>query len=290
MRCAFLTLDDPAGYTMDDHLAVTPLARRGWSVDDVPWRRGGVNWAAYDAVVIRSTWDYATDPDAFLATLTQIAASGVALFNPLRLVAWNIRKTYLRDLAGCGIPIVPTVWRQQLATGELRVLIDEVGSGEIVVKPVVGASARGAYRISPSSGDEELSAIERWYAERPLMAQPFANAIPLEGELSLFYFDGEFSHAIRKRPRANDFRVQEEHGGSNTPEAATAELRALGARVLAQLGDAPLYARVDFVRANDAHGYWLMELELIEPSLYLRLDDDAPERFAAALHERAGRL
>ena len=289
MRCAFLTLDDPAGYTMDDHLAVVPLARRGWTVEDIPWRRHGVAWMEYDAVVIRSTWDYAKDHDAFLAALAQIVASGVALFNPLDLVAWNIRKTYLRDLAGRGIPIVPTVWRERLAQGELRTLLSEVGSGESVVKPVVGASARGAFRISPSSSDEELSAIERYYADRALMAQPFARAIPVEGELSLFYFNGEYSHAIRKRPRANDFRVQEEHGGSNTPEAATAELRALGAGVLAQLGEAPLYARVDFVRANDAQGYWLMELELIEPSLYLRMDDDAPERFAAALHERAGR-
>lgn len=289
MRCAFLTLDDPAGYTMDDHLAVVPLSRRGWTVEEIPWRRYGVEWTSYDAVVIRSTWDYAKDSDAFLATLTQIAACGVALFNPLPLVKWNIRKTYLRDLAGCGISIVPTVWRQRLAPGELRTLLDEVGSGGIVVKPIVGASASGAYRISPGSSDKELTAVERHYAERPLMAQPFAHAIPVEGELSLFYFNGEYSHAIRKRPRVNDFRVQEEHGGSSTPETATAELRALGAGVLGQLGETPLYARVDFVRANDADGYWLMELELIEPSLYLRMDDKAPERFAAALHERTRR-
>ena len=289
MRCAFLTLDDPAGYTIDDHLSVAPLAALGWTVDDVPWRHAGVDWAAYDAVVIRSTWDYAKDPDAFLDLLTRITRAGVPLFNSLDLVRWNIRKTYLRDLASRGVSIVPTVWRERLGHGGLRALLDEAGLREMVVKPVIGASARGAFRVSASTSDEAVAEIESYYADRALLAQPFVRVIMEEGEFSLFYFNGEYSHAIRKRPRANDFRVQEEHGGSNTPEAATAELRALGAGVLAQLGEAPLYARVDFVRANDAQGYWLMELELIEPSLYFRMDDDAPERFAAALHERAGR-
>jgi len=289
VRCAFLTLDDPAGYTMDDHLAVAPLARRGWSVDDIPWRRRGVDWAAYDVVVIRSTWDYAKEPDAFLAILRQIACAGARLFNPLDLVAWNIRKTYLRDLADRGVSIVPTVWRDRLSPGELRDLLDEVQADEMVVKPVIGASARGAFRVSASTTHRDAAEIERWYADRALMAQPFARAIPVEGEFSLFYFNGEYSHAIRKRPKAADFRVQEEHGGTNVPVIATAELRALGSQVLASLDDTPLYARVDFVRANDTTEYWLMELELIEPSLYLRMDEGAPERFAAALHERTGK-
>ena len=286
MRCAFLTLDDPSGYTVDDHLAVAPLARLGWSVDDVPWRRPNVDWEKYDAVVIRSTWDYAKDPDAFLDVLTVIARSGARLFNPLDLVTWNIRKTYLRDLASRGVSIVPTVWRERLGRGELHDVIDEVGADEIVVKPVIGASARGAFRVSKSASVEEVGVIEAWYADRALLAQPFVRAISTEGEFSLFYFDGAFSHAIRKKPKPADYRVQEEHGGSNVAVRATPELLGSGARVLTSLDVTPLYARVDFVRANDATGYWLMELELIEPSLYLRMDAEAPERFAVALHER----
>lgn len=287
MRCAFLTLDDPTGYTIDDHLAVAPLARLGWSVEDVPWRRRGVEWATYDAVVIRSTWDYAREPDAFLAVLTEMARTGVPLFNPLDLVRWNIRKTYLRDLARHGVPVVPTVWRERLGRGDLRELREEVGANEIVVKPVIGASARGAFRVTAATSVEVVGEIEAFYAGRALMAQPFIRAIPTEGEFSLFYFNGEYSHAIRKTPKPADFRVQEEHGGTNVGVHATPELLAAGARVLRALDDRPLYARVDFVRANDASGYWLMELELIEPSLYLRTDAGAPERFANALHQRA---
>jgi len=288
MRCAFLTLDDPAGYTIDDHLAVAPLARLGWSVDTIPWRRE-VDWTTYDAVIIRSTWDYATDPEAFLRALAEIDSTGVPLFNSLDLVRWNIRKTYLRDLRHRGVAIVPTVWRDRLDGGELRRLLDEVGAGEVVVKPVIGASARGAFRVSAATTSRDAAEIEAYYADLALMAQPFMRAIPVEGEFSLFYFDGEYSHAIRKRPKPADFRVQEEHGGSNVAVSATPELLAAGARVLHALEETPLYARVDFVRANDADDLLLMELELIEPSLYLRLDAGAAERFARALHGRAAR-
>jgi glutathione synthase/RimK-type ligase-like ATP-grasp enzyme len=286
LRGAFLTLDDPAGYTIDDHLAVAPLARLGWSIDHVPWRHPDVEWTAYDAVVIRSTWDYAKDPDAFLAVLTGIMRAGVRLFNPLALVEWNLRKTYMRDLAGRGVPIVPTAWLERLERGSLRELVREVGADEIVVKPVIGASARGAFRLAAEASDSVASEVESYYAHRALLAQPFVRAIPEEGEHSLFYFDGEYSHAIEKRRKAAVFRVQEEHGGSSVPVRATPQLLATGARVLASLDATPLYARVDLVRANDSDGYWLMELELIEPSLYLRLDDEAPERFARALHAR----
>lgn len=273
---------------MDDHLAFAPLSRLGWSVDSVPWRRDGVDWASYDAVVIRSTWDYAKEPDVFLAVLTEITRSGAPLFNPLDLVKWNLRKTYLRDLGNRGVSIVPTVWRERLGRGELQGLLDKSGSNEIVVKPVVGASAHGAFRVSAVTSPREVAEIEAYYAERALMAQPFLHAIPTEGEFSLFYFNGEYSHAILKRPKALDFRVQEEHGGSNTAVVAAPALLEAGAFVLSALDETPLYARVDFVRANDARNFWLMELELTEPSLYLRMDSAAPERFARALNERAG--
>jgi len=289
MRCAFLTLDDSAGYTVDDHLAIPPLARLGWSVDSIPWRQRAVNWSAYDAVVIRSTWDYAKDPDAFLGVLRAITHTGVRLFNSLHLVEWNLRKSYLRDLASRGVPVVPTVWRERLCTGDLRGLLDGLGSDEIVVKPVISASAYGAFRVGTSTGARDIADIECFYADRALMAQPFLRAIPMEGEFSLFYFNGEHSHTTLKRPKPADFRVQEEHGGSSVATVAEPALLAAGERVLRALGEVPLYARVDFVRANDAHDFWLMELELIEPSMYLRMEANAPERFARALHERASR-
>ena len=133
---------------------------------------------------------------------------------------------------------------------------------------------------------DECAAVEQHYANREFLAQPFVSAITTEGEFSLFYFNGAHSHTILKTPKAGDFRVQEEHGGVIRAVEADDSLRAAGRKALAVLESVPLYARADFVRAPNDHEFWLMELELIEPSLYLRMDAGAPGRFAHALHAR----
>lgn len=388
--CAFLTLEDPTGYVIDDDLVYDPLRSLGWSVEAVPWSRAGMSWSRFDVVVIRSPWDYQNAPDSFLDVLAQIERSGTPLLNPLDLVRWNLRKTYLRELASSGIPIVPTLWRDRLGRGDLIRLFEEMNSADqIVVKPIVSANADGAFRLDRREAEERAGEIETYYADRPLMAQPFVGSVLDEGEYSLFYFNGAFSHAIVKTPEAGDFRVQEEHGGIIRPVDAGRSLREAGKRVMNALrrmgvadgrkvapvypggsllhprpdgvsfafmnggiNSGPLYARVDFVRADpewpsrqagftsakdgdidsetndsakdggidsetndgedsanvpldkhqdhsstvasadetnaqnkDLHGeeYWLMELELIEPALYFRMDAGAPERFAAAL-------
>ncbi len=283
-RCAFLTMADPGEYVIDDELAYGPLRALGWQVEAVPWSRPGVAWQDYDLVVIRSAWDYTKDVDAFLAVLAEIEHRGARLENGLALVRWNLHKTYLRDLAGRGVPTVPTVWRDRLATGELEGLFDQVASPEAVVKPVVGANAEGAFRLDHRTVFEKAGEVEAYYANRGLMAQPFARAVLDEGEYSLFYFNGEHSHTILKTPKSDDFRVQEEHGGTIRAVVAGDTLRAAGLAALEALGESPLYMRADFVRANDDNGaFWLIELELIEPSLYLRMEPEAPARFARAL-------
>lgn len=287
-RCAFLTLDDASSYAIDDELAYEPLHALGWRVEPVSWRSSAA-WNDYDLVVIRSTYDYMTAPDAFLGALEEIERSGTPLFNDLGIVRWNLRKTYLRDLAQRGVPVVPAVWRDGLRPGELPDLLREVGADEAVIKPVVGANAEGAFRLDAAAVRERAAEVEAWYADRALMAQPFVPEVVDEGEFSLFYFNGEHSHTILKTPRASDFRVQEEHGGQIRSVQADAALLAAGGAALRAIGDAPLYARADLVRAPAGDGFWLMELELIEPSLYLRTDPGAPERFARAIHARAAR-
>ena len=285
-RCAFLTLSDPADYVIDDDLARRPLAALGWHVEAVPWDREGVRWAGFDAVVIRSPWDYQDRPDAFLAVLEEIERSGAPLFNGLDLVRWNLRKTYLRELEAKGVPIVPTVWRDRLRPGDLAAVHAEVGTDEVVVKPVVSANADGAFWLG-RAGEEGLAArCEATFADRALMAQPFVPAVVEEGEFSLFYFDGAHSHTILKTPKPRDFRVQEEHGGLIQAVHAEPALLAAGAAAMRAIGEAPLYARADLVR-SPAGPFWLMELELIEPALYFRMHADAPGRFAAALDARA---
>lgn len=285
-RCAFLTLDSPDGYVIDDELTYEPLGELGWTVEAIPWRRPGEPWGRFDAVVIRSPWDYQDDPDAFLDILDEIGGSGALLLNRLDLVRWNLRKTYLRELAAAGVPVVPTIWRDRLHAGELGGVFDEVGAKEVVVKPVVSANADGAFRLDRRSAGLRRVEVEAYYAGRALMAQPFVRAIIDEGEFSLFYFNGAYSHAVLKTPKAGDFRVQEEHGGYIRAVDAGEALRALGDDVLRALGERPLYARVDLVRAGTGDAFWLMELELIEPALYFRMDAESPRRFARALDER----
>ncbi|MBI4881435.1 MAG: hypothetical protein HY812_17500 [Planctomycetes bacterium] len=284
-RCVFLSTDRLDGFVCDDELALEPLHSLGWAVESLPWRAANADWGRFDAVVIRSTWDYQHDPEAFLAALERVAASGALLLNPLDLVRWNLHKSYLRDLAAAGIPIVPTVFGRAPDGARLRALFDELSCDEIVLKPTISANAGGTLRLArgaPASAQESAAAA---FAGREFMAQPFLQSVVEEGEFSAVFLGGEHSHSLVKRPRAGDFRVQEEHGGSIAP-VHRHDVAVAAARVLRALPSTPLYARPDFAR--DASGdLLLMELELIEPALYFRIDPEAPVRFARALDARA---
>ena len=151
---------------------------------------------------------------------------------------------------------------------------------------MLSANALGAFRLGREVSGERTNEVESYFANRPFLAQPFITHVVDEGEFSLCYFDGRHSHTLLKTPKKNDFRVQEEHGGFiRAVEPETALLEA-GRKVMNSLEATPLYARADFVRAADKESFWLMELELVEPSLYLRVDPEAPARFARSLHER----
>lgn len=284
---AFLTLEDRAGYVIDDAIAVEHLARRGCEVDEIPWRTEGVRWGDYDGVVIRTTWDYQRDLDGFLAALARIEESGAPLANDLATVRWNARKTYLRDLASRGVRIVPTRWGAGVSIDDLRDAAQDFGPLGGVIKPVVSANADDTFRVDRATPTEVLRGISETFAGRDWMIQPFVARVLDEGEVSVFYFGGEASHAVVKRPRAGDFRVQEEHGGIITPLPLDPALLTVSDRVMASLDRVPLQARVDLVRLDDG-SLALMELEAIEPSLYFRTDSGAAGRFADALSRWLG--
>src|SRR5688572_14646889 len=280
-RVAFLTLHDPTGFVIDDELAVLPLARRGIRVETLPWDRAGVDWRQHALVVVRSTWDYQHDAEAFLRVLETIERLGVRLENGSEIARWNMRKTYLRDLASRGIETVPTFWRDGLRRGELVPLFEELRSGEAVIKPVMGANAQGAWRLDAGRARHLAPEIEAYFAGRPLMMQPFERGIVEEGEFSMIYLNGTHSHSILKTPKRGDFRVQEGHGSEIVPIVPAPALLAAGDAAIAAVRQKLLYARADFVRSGDT--FRVMELELVEPSLYLRIDPAAPERFADAI-------
>lgn len=282
-RCAFLTTDRLDGFVTYDAEAVPYLEAFGWAVDLVPWR-ADVDWGAYDLVVIRSPWDYQDAPEAFLSVLATIDASGARLENPLDVVRWNLRKTYLRDLESAGVRIVPTAWGGALTADHLGVLIAEWGAPEVVVKPVVGANADDAFRLGARG---KWDAAVSTFAAREHMVQPFVRSVVEEGEFSVFVFGGTVSHTILKTPASGDFRVQEEHGGRIRGVEPEPALLALAEAALAAVPhpEPLLYARVDAVRMPDG-GFAVMEVELIEPSLYFPYGPGSARRFAEAVAAR----
>lgn len=283
-RCCFLSMDSLEGYVSDDELAIGPLTELGWRVNTVSWRDRSVNWADFDIVVIRTTWDYQRDPSSFLAVLQKIESATARLQNPLNIVKWNLDKRYLRDLAEKNVPIVPTIWDASYNAASFDNWLEALQTDEIIIKPTVSATAEHTYRLT--SFDPNLLDT---FGVRSFMVQPFISNITTEGEYSLFYFGGEYSHTILKAPKEHDFRVQEEHGGIISTVDPPQELLNSGQRALTAIGPVPLYARVDVVR-NDKGNFVLMELELIEPALYFRMDKGAPHRFATALNKLRNEL
>ena len=285
-RCAYLTMEDMSGFVTDADLSVPAMAALGWDVEFVPWRRPGVDWGRFELVYICTPWDYQADPAAFIGVLERIEASTALLVNPLALVRWNLDKTYLRELEAAGVKIVPSLWFDAWSTDALAVAREAFSTATVVVKPQLGANADHTYLVAPAREAGLLADMAASFRSRPYFVQPFIESIRTEGEYSLFYLDGAYSHAIRKTPRAGDFRSQEEHGADILAVEADEQLRAAAAAAMRCIEPAPVYARLDFVR-GPGDAMLLMELELIEPSLYLRMDTASPARFARALDAAA---
>lgn len=282
--CVFLTMDSLDDYCCYDHLLYAPMNELGWNVEEISWRAEGVDWGQYDVVLIRSPWDYMFDPDGFIKVLEDIDKSGAHLENSLNIAKWNIEKTYLKDMEKKGVPCIPTLWRDRFDAEDGRSFFDALGVDEIIIKPVLSAGAKNTYRLHVSVFEEKTEVLQSDFSSRAFMVQPFLESIIDPGEYSLFYFGGEYSHAIQKKPKENDFRVQEEHGGILSKIDPDAGLLDSASQALGFLDEVPLYARIDLVPYKDKSV--LIEMELIEPSLYFNLDEDAPMRFARAFDMR----
>lgn len=276
---AIATCRDLPNLNDDDRAVMDRLHQIG--VEAVPciWDDPSVNWVAYDAVLIRSVWDYTGRRADLLAWLDGLDAAGVLAWNPTDMIRWNSHKGYLRDLEGRGIKVVSTEWLT--ASDDPYQAMQVHGWLEAVLKPAVSASAINTHRLSLADPHPvQMSMAEDW------LLQPYQPEVAQNGELSLIYFNGTYSHALLKRPAPGDFRVQEEHGGANTTVYPSVETIASGRAVLDVLDVMPLYARVDVLALPV--GLLLMELEIFEPNLYLSYGDGAVEAFARAILERVG--
>ena len=277
-------MDDMGDFVSDAELSVAPMAELGWAVDMVPWRRD-VDWDEYDLVYICTPWDYQDDVAAFMDVLETIERSSALLVNSLDLVHSNLEKTYLRELEMRGADIVPSLFFDRFDADRVAACFAAHETDRIVVKPVVGANADHISVLSEPLAGATVDELRRVFADRPFFVQPFIDSVQSEGEYSLFFIGGDYSHAILKKPKQGDFRTQEEHGADILGVAAPEALVESARNVLGVVNPRPVYVRADFVRGRGR--FLLMELELIEPSLYLRTDPGAPARFAAALAQAA---
>lgn len=285
-RVALVTCEAYPALYEDDLPLVGALAALG--VEGVPaiWSDASVDWRGFDALVIRSPWDYFERIGEFRAWLDARIASGVRLCNAGEILVWNFDKGYLQALAAT-VPLVPTICIERGARGEpadVAALASARGWDDLVVKPTISGGAYRTYRFRVDEAPAYQDRIAAILDECGLLVQPFLPEIQRGGELSLLFFDGEFSHAVRKRPAAGDYRVQFAFGGTNeTVEVDPALIAQARACVLAA-PSLPVYARVDGVVQDGA--FLLMELEVFEPVMFLARHPDAPARFARAIAAR----
>lgn len=276
-RIAILT-PDPNGIWADSRWPEVlsrlagPLEAAGFTVEARPWT--GAALAGFDLVLPLLVWGYHKDGD-WQQSLTEWEAGGAPLQNPVPVLRWNADKRYLGRFAEAGAPVVPTLYVDRVDRAVMEAAASRFGTDRLVAKPQVSAGAYQTVRWSPGAP------LEGAPEERAII-QPYLPAIEAEGEISLIYFSGRFSHAIRKRPQPGDFRVQPEYDGIITPHVPTEDELAAAAAILAVAGEDLLYARIDLVRDLESRPA-LMELELVEPDLYLGYGEGAAARFVAAV-------
>ncbi|MEJ5254162.1 MAG: hypothetical protein WHS89_02315 [Acidimicrobiales bacterium] len=267
-RIAFATTSNLSHEDEDRSLIDAALAGVSLHAKWVSWDADAVDWSGYDLVVIRSTWDYHLRLERFLEWCERVEREAL-LVNPADVVRWNAHKRYLLDLERAGVPVIPTVLVGRGEAQSLSMILDARGWEDVVVKPAVSAGSRGTTRhhLDDPAGERALAALlERGDA----LVQPYLEEVESRGETSLVLIDGELTHAVAKVPSAGEFRVQPQFGGGQRPVVPTAAERHLAERALevaTSIVGPVLYARVDCVTVDGEPQ--LMELELIEPALYL---------------------
>lgn len=281
MRVGLVTYHREPDLTEDDRPLIAALAEQGLDGEPVRWDDTGADWRAFAAVIIRSCWDYHVRHDEFVRWLDALERARVRVFNPVPLVRWNMDKRYLRELQQQGIAIPETKWLERGDARSLADLLGHAGWTDAIVKPAISASATDTWRTSVANAAADEPRFRELNARAAVLVQRYVIEIEARGEWSLVFIDGTLSHAGLKRPRAGDFRVQKEHGGSVAPlEPPPAVVRASQA-VMDALPHACMFARIDGVE-TDA-GYLLMEAECIEPDLFFRFRPESRDELARAV-------
>ncbi|HAC15445.1 MAG TPA: hypothetical protein DCE78_05800 [Bacteroidetes bacterium] len=251
------------------------LQLKGLDIHRVVWNDPAVKWGDYDAVVIKAPWDYHEQLDKFISWLEMLTNLGCTVLNPVDVIKWNSDKHYLVEIAKAGLPVISTVILEPGDEINIEELRNNLSTETLVFKPCVSAGAKHTYKIDRTNEADMLPKLKTLVQTDSFLVQEFSPEVVTEGEWSYIFFNGEFSHALVKKPGSGDFRVQHYFGGTIHIKDATSSQIRMAEKYVSQYAKGCLYARVDGIMRDGI--FYLMELELIEPLLFLAYSHEGSE-------------
>ncbi|MDQ3291356.1 MAG: hypothetical protein M3Q05_08715 [Bacteroidota bacterium] len=288
LKIALITYNDQGKYTSssiedEDTVLFNFLNNKGLNLTFEVWNDPEVNWEQYDLLILKSPWDYFDYILDFRDWLDKIEQKNIRMLNPLKTVRWNTDKHYLQDIADAGFTITPSEWIEPGEAFKMGKLFRQFGTDKIIIKPCVSGGAKNTFAITRETAEEQAIKLNALFAQEAFLAQPFLSEVQTQGEWSFVYFNGSFSHCLLKTPQEGDFRVQHYLGGSIFPTEPPAHLLWEANRIVQKFAANCLYARVDALEVNGS--FMLMELELIEPFLFLFTCENSLDNYYRALQQ-----
>ncbi|MGO4294868.1 ATP-grasp domain-containing protein [Chitinophaga sp. RAB17] len=284
-RIALVTYQQQARYTAgvtvnEDEQLLKFLQEKGLDITSVVWNAPEINWQEYDVAIIKSPWDYHDQIDTFYAWLKTTEQAGVQLLNSAEMIAWNSNKKYLLEIAAAGLPIIPSKLIEKGESPDWKSFFGLWHTDKIVVKPCVSAGAKNTMLLTVEGIEEKRDQLTALLQIEDYLVQPYLNEIE-EGEWSFVFFGGVFSHSVLKTPKQGDFRVQHYHGGTISTVPTTDIFIHKAEAYVDHFGKGSLYVRVDgLIKEGE---FYLMELEMIEPYLFLSTAENGYENYYKAL-------
>lgn len=264
----------------EDNLLKKALERLGYSVHRTNWDDAEFDWSTTDYIFFRTTWDYFDRYEEFAIWLEDVCTK-TKLINPKELIYWSLDKHYLNDLEQAGVRIPNTIFVEPKDTRSLSEIVSTLNWKEFILKPAISGAARHTYRFTKGNSTEHDAVFTELIANEAMLIQEFQENILTKGEVAFMVFGGKFSHAVLKKAKAGDFRVQDDFGGTiEIYEPNKAEI-AFVEKAFTACNPLPIYARIDVIWDNN-NELCIGEIELIEPELWFRLDEESADRCAIA--------
>jgi len=288
MKIALVTYLDKGAYDSatvenEDDKLLNFLKEKGLNIEKVIWNDQQVAWEDYSLAILKSPWDYFDLIEEFYSWLDHLEAKKVKLLNPIEVVRWNADKQYLQEIEAAGLKITPSSFAQNKESVNLEHFFEKFYTNKLIVKPCVSGGAKNTFKVTLDNVKEINQKLNLLIQDEDFIIQPFLPEILEKGEWSFIFFNGTYSHSLIKQAKPGDFRVQPAHGGSVHPQKPGEELIATAQQYVTLFAKDCLYARVDGTFVNGE--FLLMELELIEPFLFLNTDPQNYERYYKALGE-----